>query len=87
LACWSQYGVIELVRSGAVAVMRGPHALSEKVIGSEDHRALTDPHNDEEECTRSAFPLHILGNISLGNILPMELPQSGQQRLSHFMLA
>ena len=29
------YGVVELVRSGAVAVTRGPKALSEKVIGSE----------------------------------------------------
>ena len=29
------YGVIELVRSGSVAVTRGPKALSEKVIGSE----------------------------------------------------
>ena len=28
-------GVIELVRSGAVAVTRGPRALSEKVVGSE----------------------------------------------------
>ena len=32
---WSNYGVIELVRSGAVAVTRGPRALSEKVVGSE----------------------------------------------------
>ena len=29
------YGIIELVRSGAVAVTRGPKALSEKVLGSE----------------------------------------------------
>ncbi|MFR0558638.1 acetolactate synthase small subunit [Pseudoscardovia radai] len=29
------YGVIELVRSGAVAVTRGSKALSEKVVGSE----------------------------------------------------
>lgn len=29
------YGVIELVRSGSVALTRGPKALSEKVIGSE----------------------------------------------------
>ncbi|MDD6373914.1 MAG: acetolactate synthase small subunit [Bifidobacteriaceae bacterium] len=29
------YGVIELVRSGAVAVTRGPKALSDKVVGSE----------------------------------------------------
>lgn len=28
------YGIIELVRSGAVAVTRGPKALSEKVVGS-----------------------------------------------------
>jgi acetolactate synthase-1/3 small subunit len=35
LGLLGQYGVIELVRSGAVAVTRGPHALSEKVIGSE----------------------------------------------------
>ena len=30
-----QYGVIESVRSGSVAVTRGPKALSEKVVGSE----------------------------------------------------
>ncbi|KFF31472.1 acetolactate synthase small subunit [Bifidobacterium bombi] len=30
-----QYGIIELVRSGAVAMTRGPHALSEKVVGSQ----------------------------------------------------
>ncbi len=35
LGLLSQYGIIELVRSGAVAVTRGPRALSEKVIGSE----------------------------------------------------
>ena len=29
------YGIIELVRSGAVAMTRGPRALSEKVVGSE----------------------------------------------------
>lgn len=29
------YGVIELVRSGSVALTRGPKALSEKVLGSE----------------------------------------------------
>ena len=29
------YGVIELVRSGSVALTRGPKALSERVIGSE----------------------------------------------------
>ena len=35
LGLLEHYGVIELVRSGAVAVTRGPKALSEKVIGSE----------------------------------------------------
>ena len=35
LGLLEHYGVIELVRSGAVAVTRGPRALSEKVIGSE----------------------------------------------------
>lgn len=35
LGLLDDYGVIELVRSGAVAVTRGPHALSEKVVGSE----------------------------------------------------
>ena len=35
LGLLEHYGVIELVRSGAVAVTRGPHALSEKVVGSE----------------------------------------------------
>jgi acetolactate synthase-1/3 small subunit len=34
LGLLEQYGVIELVRSGAVAVTRGPKALSEKVLGS-----------------------------------------------------
>ena len=29
------FGIIELVRSGAVAVTRGPRALSEKVLGSQ----------------------------------------------------
>lgn len=29
------FGIIELVRSGAVAVTRGPKALSEKVVGSQ----------------------------------------------------
>lgn len=29
------YGVLELVRSGSVAVNRGPRALSDKVAGSE----------------------------------------------------
>ena len=35
LGLLEHYGVIELVRSGAVAVTRGPRALSEKVVGSE----------------------------------------------------
>ena len=35
LGLLEHYGVIELVRSGAVAVTRGPKALAEKVIGSE----------------------------------------------------
>ena len=35
LGLLEHYGVIELVRSGAVAVTRGPKALSEKVLGSE----------------------------------------------------
>ena len=35
LGLLEHYGVIELVRSGAVAVTRGPRALSEKVISSE----------------------------------------------------
>ena len=35
LCLLDHYGVIELVRSGAVAVTRGPKALSEKVLGSE----------------------------------------------------
>lgn len=34
LSLLENYGVIELVRSGSVAVTRGPKALSEKVIGS-----------------------------------------------------
>jgi acetolactate synthase-1/3 small subunit len=34
LGLLEQYGVIELVRSGSVAVTRGPKALSEKVLGS-----------------------------------------------------
>ena len=29
------FGIVELVRSGAVAVTRGPKALSEKVLGSQ----------------------------------------------------
>ena len=32
---FEHYGIIELVRSGAVAMTRGPRALSEKVVGSE----------------------------------------------------
>ena len=35
LGLLEHYGIIELVRSGAVAVTRGPKALSEKVLGSE----------------------------------------------------
>ena len=35
LGLLDHYGIIELVRSGAVAMSRGPRALSEKVIGSE----------------------------------------------------
>ncbi|KAA8829384.1 MULTISPECIES: acetolactate synthase small subunit [Bifidobacterium] len=35
LALLDDYGIIELVRSGAVALTRGPKALSEKVVGSE----------------------------------------------------
>ena len=35
LGLLAHYGIIELVRSGAVGVMRGPRALSEKVSGSE----------------------------------------------------
>lgn len=35
LALLSDYGIIEIVRSGSVALTRGPKALSEKVIGSE----------------------------------------------------
>ncbi|MCI1901469.1 MAG: acetolactate synthase small subunit [Bifidobacteriaceae bacterium] len=35
LGLLEHYTIIELVRSGAVAVMRGPKALSEKVVGSE----------------------------------------------------
>ena len=34
LGLLDHYGVIELVRSGSVAVSRGPRALSEKVVGS-----------------------------------------------------
>ena len=40
LGLLEHYGVIELVRSGAVAVTRGPRALSEKVVGSGGYRAL-----------------------------------------------
>ena len=35
LGLLDHYGIIELVRSGAVAMTRGPRALSEKVVGSE----------------------------------------------------
>ena len=35
LALLKDYGIIELVRSGSVALTRGPKALSEKVVGSE----------------------------------------------------
>ncbi|GGI15141.1 acetolactate synthase small subunit [Galliscardovia ingluviei] len=35
LSLLGDYGVIELVRSGSVALSRGPKALSEKVVGSE----------------------------------------------------
>lgn len=35
LSLLNDYGIIELVRSGSVALSRGPKALSEKVIGSE----------------------------------------------------
>ncbi|MBT1166445.1 acetolactate synthase small subunit [Bifidobacterium simiarum] len=35
LALLADYGIIELVRSGSVALSRGPKALSEKVVGSE----------------------------------------------------
>ncbi|RSX55094.1 acetolactate synthase small subunit [Bifidobacterium dolichotidis] len=35
LSLLEHYGIIELVRSGSVAVTRGPKALSEKVMGSE----------------------------------------------------
>lgn len=35
LSLLDDYGVIELVRSGSVALSRGPKALSEKVVGSE----------------------------------------------------
>ena len=35
LGLLEHYGVTELVRSGAVAMTRGPRALSEKVVGSE----------------------------------------------------
>ncbi|EFA23348.1 acetolactate synthase small subunit [Bifidobacterium gallicum] len=35
LSLLDNYGIIELVRSGAVAMTRGPKALSEKVVGSE----------------------------------------------------
>ena len=35
LGLLEHYGVIELVRSGTVAVTRGPKALSDKVLGSE----------------------------------------------------
>jgi acetolactate synthase I/III small subunit len=35
LGLLDNYGVIEMVRSGSVALTRGPHALSEKVVGSE----------------------------------------------------
>lgn len=35
LGLLNNYGVIEMVRSGSVALTRGPHALSEKVVGSE----------------------------------------------------
>ena len=34
LSLLDHYGIIELVRSGAVAVMRGPRALSENIVGS-----------------------------------------------------
>ena len=35
LALLEDYGIIEIVRSGSVALTRGPKALSEKVLGSE----------------------------------------------------
>ena len=40
LGLLEHYGIIELVRSGAVAVTRGPKALSEKVHRLRDHGPL-----------------------------------------------
>ena len=47
LGLLEHYGVTELVRSGAVAMTRGPRALSEKVVGSE----ITGRRNPRTPCT------------------------------------
>ena len=66
LGLLEHYGIIELVRSGAVAVTRGPKALSEKVLGSEITATSYVPIAPPWECYEWN------GNISPAQHLPQE---------------
>ena len=60
LGLLEHYGVIELVRSGAVAVTRGPRALSEKVVGSEvTGRGFGDCGKTQSKLKRRMRMMHI----------------------------
>ena len=68
LGLLEHYGIIELVRSGAVAVTRGPKALSEKVLGSEITEPLIQSANPNLQASRfNAGKPFLLSDLRLRN--------------------